>query len=90
VVAAAPRGLAENNAGTIESMPIEFHLGSLLNALIYAVFGVFILVLSFFLLDKLTPYDLWKEVVEKQNVAVALLAGMMTLAIAIIIASAVH
>ena len=56
-------------------MPIEFHLGSLLNALIYAVFGVFILVLSFFVLDKLTPFHLWKEVVEKQNVAVALLVG---------------
>jgi uncharacterized membrane protein YjfL (UPF0719 family) len=71
-------------------MPFEFHLGSLLNALIYAVFGVFILVLSFFVLDKLTPFHLWKEVVEKQNVAVALLAGMMALGIAIIIASAVH
>jgi putative membrane protein len=71
-------------------MPIEFHLGSLLNALIYALFGVVILVLSFFVLDKLTPYDLWKEVVEKQNVAIAVLAGMMALGIAIIIASAVH
>jgi uncharacterized membrane protein YjfL (UPF0719 family) len=71
-------------------MPFEFHLGALLNALIYAVFGVFILVLSFFVLDKLTPFHLWKEVVEKQNVAVALLAGMMALGIAIIIASAVH
>jgi uncharacterized membrane protein YjfL (UPF0719 family) len=71
-------------------MPIEFHLGSLLNALIYAVFGVFILVLSFWILDKLTPFHLWKEVIEKQNVAIAILAGMMALGIAIIIASAVH
>jgi uncharacterized membrane protein YjfL (UPF0719 family) len=71
-------------------MPIEFHLGSLLNALIYAIFGVIILVLSFFVLDKVTPYDLWKEVVEKQNLAIAVLAGMMALGIAIIIASAVH
>jgi len=71
-------------------MPIEFHLGALLNALIYAIFGVFILVLSFFVLDKVTPYDLWKEVVEKQNLAIAVLAGMMALGIAIIIASAVH
>ena len=71
-------------------MPVEFHLGSLLNALIYAIFGVFILVLSFWVLDKLTPFHLWKEVVEKQNVALALLAGMMALGIAIIIASAVH
>ena len=71
-------------------MPIEFHLGSLLNALIYALFGVIVLVLSFFVLDKLTPYDLWKEVAEKQNIAVAVLAGAIALGIAIIIASAVH
>ena len=71
-------------------MPIEFHLGSLMNALIYAVFGVFILVLSFWVLDKLTPFHLWKEVIEKQNVAIAILAGMMALGISIIIASAVH
>jgi len=62
----------------------------LMNALIYAVFGVFILVLSFWVLDKLTPFHLWKEVIEKQNVAIAILAGMMALGIAIIIASAVH
>ncbi len=71
-------------------MPIEFHLSALLNALIYALFGVIILVLSFFVLDKLTPYDLWREVVEKQNLALAVLAGLMSLGIAIIIASAVH
>ena len=71
-------------------MPIEFHLGSLLNAFTYAVFGVFILVFSFFILDKLTPFHLWKEVIEKQNIAIAILAGMMALGIAIIIASAVH
>jgi len=71
-------------------MPIEFHLGALLNALIYAAFGIFVLVLSFFIFDKLTPYDLWKEIVEKQNLAVAVLAGLMGLGIAIIIASAVH
>ena len=71
-------------------MPIEFHLGSLLNAFIYAVFGVFILIFCFFVLDKLTPFHLWKEVIEKQNIAIAILAGMMALGIAIIIASAVH
>ncbi|MBI4891815.1 MAG: DUF350 domain-containing protein [Acidobacteria bacterium] len=71
-------------------MGIEFHLGSLINALIYAVVGVVILVVSFITWDKITPYDLWKEIVEKQNTALAIFAGMMALGIAIIIASAVH
>jgi uncharacterized membrane protein YjfL (UPF0719 family) len=71
-------------------MPVEFHLSALLNAFVFAVLGVVILIASFFLLDKLTPYDLWKEIVEEQNTALAILAGLMSLGIAIIVASAVH
>ncbi|HEY3441380.1 MAG TPA: DUF350 domain-containing protein [Paludibaculum sp.] len=71
-------------------MPIEFHLGSILNAAIYAVLGVFILIMSFIVMDKITPYDLWAEIVEKQNMALAILAGLMALGTAIIIAAAVH
>ena len=71
-------------------MGIEFHLGSLINALIFAVMGVVILVLSFIVWDKITPYDLWKEIVEKQNIALAIFAGLMALGIAVIIAAAVH
>lgn len=71
-------------------MAFEFHIGSLINALIYAVIGVLILVISFVAWDKITPYDLWKEIVEKQNTALAIFAGLMALGIAIIVASAVH
>ncbi len=71
-------------------MPVEFHLGSLLNAAVYAVLGVFILILSFVVMDKLTPYDLWREIVEKQNTALAIMAGLMALGTAIIVAAAVH
>ena len=71
-------------------MGFEFHLGSMLNALIYAVFGIVILLVSFVVWDKITPYDLWKEIVEKQNSALAIFAGLMALGIAIIVASAVH
>jgi uncharacterized membrane protein YjfL (UPF0719 family) len=71
-------------------MPVEFHFNALLNALVFAVVGVAILIVSFLLWDKLTPYDLWKEIVEEQNVALAVLAGLMALGIAIIVAAAVH
>ena len=71
-------------------MNLEFHLSAFINAIIYAVLGVVILVLSFTLWDKITPYDLWKEIVEKNNIALAIFSGLMALGIAIIIASAVH
>lgn len=71
-------------------MNIAFQLSAFINAIIYAVLGVVILVISFVLWDKITPYDLWKEIVEKNNVALAIFSGLMALGIAIIVASAVH
>ena len=68
----------------------EFHPGFLLNALIYAVLGIVIFVISFAVLDKMTPYALWKEIVEEKNVALAIRVGAMSLGMCIIIASAVH
>ncbi len=68
----------------------EFHPGYILNALVYAVLGVLIFVVAFTLLDKITPYDLWGEICEKKNVALAIMVGAMSIGISIIIAAAVH
>lgn len=69
---------------------MEFHLTSLINAIVYAFLGIFIFVASFTLVDKLTPYDLWAEIVEHKNVALAILVGAISLGMCIIIAAAVH
>ena len=75
-------------------MPLEFHLGSLMSGVIYAVLGIVVLIVILTLtnsvLEKLTPYDLKKEIFEKQNTAVAVLLGLAALGVAIIIASALH
>ncbi len=71
-------------------MGLDFQLTSMLNALVYAVIGIVILIVSFMAWDKITPYNLWKEIVEEQNVALAVFAGLMALGIAIIVAAAVH
>jgi uncharacterized membrane protein YjfL (UPF0719 family) len=63
---------------------------NLLAALVFAVLGIVTLVLSFIVFDRLTPYDLWREIVEKQNTALALLAGLGLLGLSIIIAAAIH
>ncbi len=61
-----------------------------LNALIFSALGIVIFLVSFLLIDKLTPYGLWKEIVEEQNTALAVLLGAMSIGICIIIAAAVH
>lgn len=71
-------------------MTTEFHPGFLLNALLYSVLGILIFATSFIVLDKISPYTLWKEIVEEKNVALAILLGAMSIGICMIIASAVH
>jgi len=69
---------------------MEMHVSSLINAFVYALLGIVLFVVSFTILDKLTPYALWKEIVEKQNTALAILVGAMSVGMCIIIAAAVH
>ncbi len=68
----------------------DFHPGYLLNAIIYAVLGIVIFIGAFALVDKLTPYALWKEIVEDHNTALAILIGAMSLGVCLIIAAAIH
>lgn len=63
---------------------------TILNSAIYAVLGVVIFGVIFFIVDLLTPYHLWNELVEKQNTALAILVGFSALGICIIVAAAIH
>lgn len=68
----------------------EFNPGYLLNAVVYAVLGIVIFTGAFVLIDKMTPYDLWREICENRNTALAIMVGAMSIGICIIIAAAVH
>ncbi|HEY6213506.1 MAG TPA: DUF350 domain-containing protein [Vicinamibacterales bacterium] len=70
----------------MEMFPVQ----NIVNAVVFALLGVVVFALSFVVMDKLTPYHLWKEIVQEQNTAVAVLVGAMSIGIAIIIAAAVH
>ena len=63
----------------------------LINAVIFSILGVIIFALSFVIIDKLTPsVNLWKEICEKQNIAVAIVVAAMCFGIAVIIAASIH
>lgn len=64
--------------------------GVFLGSMAFALMGVFLFWVCFIIVDKLTPYDLWGEIVEKKNVALAIVVGAMCLAIGQIVAAAVH
>jgi uncharacterized membrane protein YjfL (UPF0719 family) len=64
--------------------------GLFAGSLLFALMGVLVFWVCFVIIDKLTPYDLWKEIVEKQNVALAMVVGAMCIAIGLIVSAAVH
>ena len=68
----------------VTSLPV------LLNTLLYACIGIVVFVVGFVVFDLLTPGKLWQEIREKQNVAVAIFAGFISLGFAIIVAAAIH
>ena len=64
------------------------NLDPLSGAIIFSLLGILILMLAFWLYDKLTPFKLWDEIVQKQNVALAIVVAAVVLGLSIIIASA--
>ncbi len=63
---------------------------NLINAVVFAFLGIIVFTVAFVIMDKVTPYHLWKEIVQEHNQALALLVGAMSIGISIIIAAAVH
>ena len=64
---------------------------ALTNSILYSFLGIGILVITFILVEVLTPkHNMRKKILEENNMAVAVLAGFFMLSIAIIIASAIH
>jgi len=61
-----------------------------LNAALFALVGVALFTGSFAAIGRLSRHDLWTEIVEKQNMALAVFMGALSLALSLIIAAAVH
>ena len=71
---------------TLDWLKPEVILGSTM----YALIGVVIFWVAFIIVDKITPYKLWEELVEHKNVALAIVVGAMCISIGNIVAAAIH
>jgi uncharacterized membrane protein YjfL (UPF0719 family) len=65
-------------------------LDTFLASVAYSVLGIFVFLVTFVVVDLISPAQLKKEIVDNRNTAVAVVAGAGALAIAIIIAAAIH
>jgi len=64
--------------------------GPVANSVLFSVIGIVIYTIGFIVLDRVTPYHLWREINEKQNTALAILVGSMAIGLALIISAAIH
>ncbi len=60
-----------------------------IETILYIIVWIVIFVLSILIVDKLTPWSLHKELIEDQNIAIAIMFAGFFISIAIIIGAAI-
>jgi len=71
-------------------MMSEIHWAPILAAVIYAALGLVVFGVAFVVVDRLTPYHLWKEIIDEKNTALAIVVGALAIGISIIVSSAIR
>ena len=61
-----------------------------LSTVLYTVFGVLVFGIAFWVMVKISPFSIRKELEDDQNTAIAILMASVILGLAMIIAAAVH
>jgi putative membrane protein len=59
-------------------------------AILFALLGIVIFVAAFVVVDKLTPGDLWRDLLTERNTALAIVMAGIAIGLSIIIAAAIH
>ncbi len=71
-------------------MDLYVSFSGIVSALVFVLIGLLVFVVAFRAIAKSTIAAFRSEILEKQNVALALLVGMLALSVALIVAAAVH
>jgi putative membrane protein len=69
---------------------IELKPMGMLATIVYSLIGMGLFALAFFVVQKITPFSLRKEIEEDQNTALAIIIGSIFIALAIIIQAAIR
>ncbi len=67
----------------------DLTLGPIISTVAYSLIGIVIFVITFFIMEKITPFSMRKEIEEDQNIALGIITGCVFIGLAIIIAAAI-
>jgi uncharacterized membrane protein YjfL (UPF0719 family) len=66
-------------------------VGNLISALVFSIVGLLAFGVAYAIFDAITPkVSVWKEICEKQNLAVAVFLAAVVIGISMIISAAIH
>lgn len=63
---------------------------AMLSTVIYSVIGLLVFAAALWIMDKVTPFSLQKEIEQDQNTALAIIMGSVFISLAIIIQAAMR
>lgn len=67
------------------------HLGQLIvTTLAFSILGILLFALAFWIIVKVAPFSVRKELEDDQNVALGIVIGSVIIGIALIVSAAVH
>lgn len=65
-------------------------LSTIMATILYGIIGITMLVGGFWIVDKIIPTEIWGEIVEKKNTALAITVAGFVIAMGVIIGSVVR
>jgi uncharacterized membrane protein YjfL (UPF0719 family) len=60
------------------------------NSILFSLLGIFILLIGYYIIEKLTPENTWKEISSNNNIALAIVFASFIIGISMIISAAIH
>ena len=65
------------------------HSRPLVDSIVYSIVGTIVLGLSFYVIEKVLPFSMRKEIAEDQNVSLGIILGAFVIGLSLIIAAAI-
>lgn len=66
------------------------NLKPIINSVLFSFIGVVILIIGYYIIEKITPENTWKEIVHNKNMALAIVFAALIIGISLIISAAIH
>lgn len=69
---------------------MEYLMKPFINSILFSFLGIIILLIAYFIIEKVTPENTWKEIVEKNNTAIAIVFAAFIIGVSMIVSAAIH